>query len=478
MCAWELEDGECEGCGWPATGSDIEAAYYYDDMAAYDSMNPSEPDSHDEEDDDSDDEDESDGSLQGFVVRDQQIREPLHGTNSSSSQQARNLSQSRVSHARGSLPASLSDALFDDGPLSGSTSDGNTDAVSYNGWSSVDTQTLERQDHPALLEDPWRPARASGSEDDEVIIARYERRLERERERERASQAGDPVSRARQSSARPVDQNPLHPSRVRPVPRDRVLSRTQRDRNARHFVGNTNHSSNNPIELSTSDEEDLYRAIEDLPPRRLSSASQRPRRRPTRPIIIDEDDEEDMFDVVRPTRVSDQRIDDSLHGLPQPGASQQQTRALPVGPTSNGRASNQNNDGGTLQPRLDPATSVPVRRENVNMPGAFPPSFVSEQGQSQSTPPMNAGAFSSPMLHDRSLATRPMQTPEEDQHGFLDRRRHEERSTQATHMQQTRRRDRSAAKAARRQDRERVKAEQDARGSRGGEPSAPPLLTM
>ena len=129
---------------------------------------------------------------------------------------------------------------------------------------------------------------------------------------------------------------------------------------------------------------------------------------------------------------------------------------------------------------LDPVTSVPVRRENINllMPGAFPPSFVSEQGQSQSTPLVNFEDFTSPPLPHRSSANRQARYNQEHNQDFIERRNLEEQTTLAPHEEPSRRRERSAQKAARRQDRRRVKAEQEARDRRDGEPSAPPLMVL
>ena len=127
----------------------------------------------------------------------------------------------------------------------------------------------------------------------------------------------------------------------------------------------------------------------------------------------------------------------------------------------------------TSRSRLDPTTSIPVHRENVNMPGAFPPSFVSEQGQSQSAPSTNPQGVNDAPYPRRGLSSRQAHQNQGHDSSFHDRRRHEERSY-SRQGDQSRRRDRSAAKSARRQDRQRVKATQEARGRRNGEPSVPP----
>ena len=471
----------CVGCGWSglvdswadsASEDTFTAAFAVEsDGAEYDSESPTSMLSEDEDDEG----DDSAGSLNGFVVSDEQVREPLRGNRPEPFQWSSDSNLRDALRARPNPPVS-SIGIATSGNESDSqefdhTSEGNSDAASLDASSrSVSPDSVGNFTSPSTVRNHGTGPSWSNSiwledsDGDNVIPPCPPSRRTR---RPQATRVSSTSSRGNRSMSRDVAQ--ISSEAIQSGTR----SRTHENRNASHPTGDSNYNTNNGVHDLTSDEEELPRTIPWRTMQRNISSGQFPRRRAARPTFSDEDDEDEPISVARS---SDQDLDETLRGHHQSGVSRHQRQALSRAPTSNGRTRNQSSDDSALQSRFDPVTSMPVRRENVNMPGAFPPSFISEQGHSQSTPPVNAGAFPSPILPDRSSAIRPTGAPQEDPPAFLDRRRREERTTQATHMQQTRRRDRSAAKAARRQDRERVKAEHDARGRRAAEPSAPPVM--
>lgn len=481
----------CAGCGWPGTidswDPDSELSDE-DDFArramgiigsedGYESSIPSEAISGDED----DAEDDSAGSLDGFVVSDEPGRGYRRGfdphfipwghANSGPGLSAR---------GRTSPPASSNNIptseIESDSQASEHTSDGNTDAPSLFGNRSSRSRSadsLRNDTSPNTVQNltpnaqSWRTLvwLNDSDEDDVIPLPPGARRVGRLRP-DRVSSSGSGVNRPNSRDDTRLASDSLACE---------IRSRPHENRGASTSRAESNYNSNNATRDLTSDDEDLPRSIQQRAVRRNAGPRQAMRRRAARPIVTDEEDEDEGSSAVR---FSNQDLDETLRGNPQVGLAQQQMRALPESLTSNVWNSNQNPRDNRPSSRFDPVTSIPVRRDNVNMPGAFPPSFVSEQGQSQSTPPINVGALPSPSLPDRNSASGSTRAPEGDEQAFLDRRRREERTTQATHMQQTRRRERSAAKAARRQERQRVKAEHDARGRRGAEPSAPPLMTL
>ena len=188
---------------------------------------------------------------------------------------------------------------------------------------------------------------------------------------------------------------------------------------------------------------------------------------------------------------ADDDDENTMRREPPEQVSEHEPSLIVIGDSEDAPAAQAQSNERTSRSRLDPTTSLPARRENVNMPGAFPPSFVSEQGQSQPTPFLDYRDYTdqppppsrrNPTRHDPSPSPRldPVRRNSQRDQGqdstFLVRRRQEER-THDMLGDRPNRRERSAAKSARRQSRQRVKAEQEARNRRNGEPSIPPSTT-
>ena len=501
-----MEDDMCAGCGWPGdadswdldSGSGVvsdEEELLRREMGidgneyGYESGIPSEQNLEDED----DEEDDSAGSLDGFVVNDEPVQEARHGPPSyrpipwgNHNLGPRNVSRGRSSPLTSSVGDLPSDFESDSQALD-HTSNDNTDAAPLSGGRSsrsMSARSLDTDNSPDTNENAAPNARSTRNRivlddsDDENVI-------------------GSPAGARHAGRHRPNRASSSARAGRRPIPREilQISSdsdelglprRTHMNRDTSNLTSNSN--SHGAAHSLTSDEEDSPRNIQQRTMRRNARLVQATRRRATRPMVIDEnDDDETMINTVSANgkQLEDEENapgDDTFSGTMQValGLAQQQSQISPGAQTLNGRTSDQQHNDLAPTSRFDPVTSIPVRRDNVNMPGAFPPSFLSEQGHPQSAPPVNAENFMSPSLPDRSSASRSTRSSEGNGQAFLDRRRREEHATYPTHTQQPRRRERSAAKEARRQERQRVKAEQEARARsrRGGGPSAPPLMIL
>ncbi len=468
-CTWEVEDGECAGCGWPGEAESwdddsVVSLMSVEDVLMYANMDTddlprgaarradpndtdpsSDQDASNESDDVDDSDDESVGSLNEFVVQDEgaqgdrhrsrltrrqlewrfprrrsRSRETAESTDASADTlfgRSPNLRRQTEIHAVDSSPESSSEELHTDelsqlsrSPGSRYVDDGGN--VQYRRHSGRDNRTVV---HISDDEDvvPYTPR------------ARNNRNL-------RLNQFGTISESGGQSPLPQVlevssdSDEPIRPlwARRRGTEPDTTL-RTSR------------------TSLATR-----------------NGASRRRTARP-RDIMSSDDDDADVDDEVNGQRPPDEEV------------SEREPSLVEVGESENASISQTQSNERFSRSGFDPTTSIPIRRENVNMPGAFPPSFVSEQGQSQSTPLLNFQDLTSPPSPRRNSLTRQTRQTQGHDSTFLDRRRHEER-THAITGDQPHRRDRSAAKSARRQDRQRVKATQEARDRRNGEPSVPP----
>ena len=518
-CTWEVEDGECAGCGWPREADSWEGDSVTSLMAAEEYMMRQEmgldgTEYESETGVDSEEllqehgdqvEDDSVGSLDEFVVNDEQGQEARPGPRLTRRQIEWRFPRVEPGDSDSGSSHTLSSSMRD----VSSERENNAQALDDSSNDGIDEDVMPQfQDSNSMSSSGNRNDRSSDTvgnshmmldeSDDEVIASNARVRHRRRRQPNRASTTG-------RLSSRPI------PSEVLRISSDSEESVTQPRvrRRANHEPAPNSNRNFRPVRNNEDREENAQqrnsqrRSGERQVSRRSAAHSTAVRGRSMHPSGTDEDDadvdEEDIGQRELHGRLVQRQTspplvydtDDALLIMGREissldpmssnyGRGRQRLSAQVIPQTSNSQIFEQQSNDFSSHLDLDPATSVPVRRENVNlvMPGAFPPSFVSEQGQSQSTPLINFENFTSPPLPHRSTTSRETRYSEGHDQAFSQHRRAEGQMTHATQADHSHRRERSAQKAARRQDRQRVKAEQEARGRRDGEPSAPPLMAL
>lgn len=427
-CTWEMVEGECQGCGYSYSFGDSDSYTDTENENAHVWMSsPSGDDEDDNEDneesldtDDSEEDDEDDlGSMGSFVVNDV-------GGGAASTHRSR-WNSDDGSEAPDNSPSHV-----------GSSED------SESSTSDVYSTTVDDQ----TVQNPSRsPSRSEYPDTSSTTNGRNNRRM-----RAVHILSSDDESATSSSSAigsrnirdmlttRSLHDDDDSDESIAPVRRvpNRTLRRSRQRANQRQEPASRTTNSN-IVTISSESEQSIARATSR-------------RRRNPRPRLMSSDVETELTNEphtdAAPPSETQPRSWESRSGRP-PAASS--ALDAPSRPHHRIEGSNQ--------------------RENINMPGAFPPSFTfSETGNSQtlqagaSTLEVPRGHLPNPpgpsrAPHSRSARASGNNSPQPG------------RNTSGT-------RDRSAAKAAHRADRERIKAEQQARRREQVGPSVTPAANI